>query len=272
MNEAHFVGNTIRSLRKEQNLTGVELSSKAGVSQSKLSKIEMGNYPKLQAAEIDRILYILAAPKTIRQQVALKLLDAKQPTNATFKKHDVAFGDDLKRFMAEEQAAINFRVYLPNAVPSLLQTPDYRRSFLQQLDLSEAEITANMKQTFVRQDILWDERKKFHFVLNEQVLYGAIGGKSAHIAQLDRLERLARMKHITIGVIPTTACLPALETGPFVLLDDTKAIAALVVAELCFTDALSITQYAKLFAKLDHVACYGDEAAELIHQAIEHIR
>lgn len=272
MNTVNFIGNTIKDLRQKRGLTGIELGKKVGLSQSKLSKIETGYATSLRSDEVNRILNILKAPKTIRQQINLMLSDAAQNVTSTFKRHDTAFGEPLQSLMAEEQRARVFRMYLPNAVPALLQTPDYRMSLLRQLDLSDREVMLNMKQSLLRQDVLWQEQKKFHFILNELVLYGAVAGKTAQIAQLDRIERLAQMRHITVGIIPTTVGSSVIDTGSFVILDKVKVIAPLAVAEFYFQDAVSISQYIKLFTELDHLAVYGDEAATLIHEAIDYLR
>ncbi|MEK7152781.1 MAG: helix-turn-helix transcriptional regulator, partial [Patescibacteria group bacterium] len=84
------IGETIRTLRRQRNLTGEELARKAGLSQSKISKIETGQYRNLQIKELEIVLNILDAPKTIRQQIQLAM-DHLQPDMIVHKAYGIPY-------------------------------------------------------------------------------------------------------------------------------------------------------------------------------------
>ena len=53
------LGEKIKTLRKEKNLSQEELAKKSGISRATLSKLENGNLTKISIATLDRVLGVL---------------------------------------------------------------------------------------------------------------------------------------------------------------------------------------------------------------------
>jgi len=53
------LGEKIKTLRKEKNLSQIELAKKSGISRATLSKLENGNLTKISVATLDRVLGVL---------------------------------------------------------------------------------------------------------------------------------------------------------------------------------------------------------------------
>jgi transcriptional regulator with XRE-family HTH domain len=257
------IGPVIRALRQRKKMTGVELGERAGLSQSKISKIETGvTLPT--AKEVKNILNILNCPKTIRQRILVVYeLDAAHPGSkyrSNYPQHA------LKR----EVATNHLRCAVLHGVPALLQTTAYREALQSHRNLTPKKFTQIMHETMRRQDLLWDKKRTFHFIIHEAALYAAPGSRDVQLAQLDRLERFCGMRRIKIGIIPLEAGLPTLETtATFVLYDTSLLVLVIGSQELTTDDPESMAEYVKVFGELHQKACYEDEAKRLICKALE---
>lgn len=78
--------------------------------------------------------------------------------------------------------------------------------------------------------------------------------------QLDRLERLASLHNIRLGIIPLEVRLPTADNPPFVLYNNRQLNRALPDTEIVSRHADDIATYANLFAALGRTADYGDGA------------
>ncbi len=267
MNTSERVGKLIKELRRKRNLTGMYLSKKAGISQSKLSKIETGRYPKQDLTLIDNILNILDAPRTIRQQLMIALDQRQDPASPL---HTFSTIYDFCLMTERERAAKSLKSVTLHAPHALLQTADYRLALLRHYKFSVSEIQSAMNETTKRQDMLWDARKRYHFILQQAGLYSAPAGNRVQIVQLDRLERLLGAPTVRIGIVPTEAGMSLTEHGNFVLYDDIAVVEPVLGSEPYSTDVPRIAEYVQLFAELEQKALYGDEARQLIRTAADY--
>lgn len=261
------IGETIRKFRRQRNLTGSELGRRAGLSQSKISKIETGYYPNLQISEIQKIMNILNLPKTIRQQIlaALELAD----TDNKFRLHAVPHwqGNAYER----EGKAKTIRIF-SSIIPALLQTMAYRKAILTNLSLGQEDLARYMNETVKRQDLLWDANRQYHFVFYESALFTSVTGRDGQLVQLDRIERFIGMPHIKIGIIPHEAGVVPIDHGPFVLYDDLLSVSIFSNFEAESRDPEGIVLDLRLFHELECLAAYDDEAIRLIRQAADYFK
>ena len=262
------VGQTIRELRKKRGITGEEMGRRAGLSQSKISKIETGYYTRLQYGEIKKILNILGASHTITQQI-LRVVD------------DAAHNADSKVWFYEynyshasgelEQRANLIRIYTANGIPALLQTTAYRTASLQRKGILGDELNDYLKRTVERQDLLWNEKRVFHLILPQAALYTLEAPKRVHVAQLDRLERvISGMLSVKLGVIPVEAGTVLIEHSSFALYDEHTLIQALARYEITTQDQQEIECHSDVFTALERLAFYDDDAIALIRKAVDY--
>lgn len=261
------VGQTIRNLRQKQRITGEELGRRAGMSQSKISKIETGFYPRPVYSEIKSILNILSAPSVISQQV----LRAVEDANGRLAWQQSGFFG--VRVLAEvagfERNSRLIRTFTTNGIPALLQTVEYRTYSLKCKGWSEQEVSANIKSTLARQDLLYDDTRKFHLIIPQAALYTFAGSKKVNAAQLDRLERMLGLPSIKLGIIPVEAGLVLVENSSFTLYDNVL-IQAVARGDIINRDPADMELHNKVFAELERLACYDEEALQLIRRAMDH--
>lgn len=264
---ARLVGQIIRDLRKKQNMTGEELGKRAGLSQSKVSKLETGLYARPDYDQIQRILNILGASSTIRQQALHALKEGRQSVG------HASFHDTQPSVMSAEleRRSRRIRLYAANAIPALLQTVEYRTALLRSRGYSESEIPAFIKHTLLRQDLLWDKRHVFHIIFPQAALYTRIASKREHRAQLDRLERLIGTPNIVLGIIPVEAGHILSECSSFVLYDDTTLIQAVARYEITSQDRQDIVLHSDIFTSFERLAYYDNDAIQLTRAAMDYL-
>jgi transcriptional regulator with XRE-family HTH domain len=257
-------GQALRDLRKKARLTGGELGVRAGLSQSKISKIENGQYGKLAPEEVNKLLNILKAPSSISQQIHL-VIGSIDHGSRTFVPYDI--NDFSKTNSPQEKRAHYVRIHTIVGVPALLQTAEYRTVLLRQHGQDENAIAKNLKQTFARQDLLWDTGRQFRILMPQAALYTYAGSKTVQLAQLDRLERMTSLTNLRLGILPTEAGMAFFDMGPFALYDEHTLAMPVASGDLATQDKTEIEYALDVFAALEKLACYDADAIELIRKA-----
>jgi hypothetical protein len=190
------------------------------MSISKIVRIEAGTVG-ISANDLRALLnlYHVQDPDEVNSLLALARGGREKPIQSQY---GDAASPRLLEYIELEAAASTTRNFQPLMVPGLLQTREYARVILEQLnwgrevddELIEARVDVRMK----RQELLErvDARELF-FVLDEAVTRRVIGGPKVMRRQLDRLIDLAARDHITVEVLPFGAgTYPALN-GSFVI-------------------------------------------------------
>lgn len=258
------IGKIIRELRKKQAMTGVALGKKTAISQSKISKIENGTYGRLSIKEIELILNILKAPHTIRQQVSHSLQQT-DPLGFIQKPYNTIPHNNYDLF---ETNAELIELSCIHTIPALLQTLPYRIAVLQRLGVQKTDMPAFLKETLKRQGVLWGDCK-LKIIIHESTLYSIPEGKRGlHTSQMDRLKWFIDMPNMNIGIVPTEAGWPLAEAGPFAIYDRKLMFTATAHGDIRISDVETISLYTRIFAELQQIALYNDEAKRLIDRAI----
>lgn len=268
------LGLALRGLRLDAGLTGQQLAERAGLSQSTVSRIELGQaMPSMadieswgqaarasagQLAEI-RALAEAAAVETISwRRAARRGLPSLQR--------------DVRDLEATAAKLLNFQ---PVVVPGLLQTAEYAR----QIVLSgypaggRPDIGAAVASRMERQAILYDDAKSFEFVIAEAALRWRLGPPPVMLAQLDRIASLSTLPNVAIGVIPQTAQVAAWHLHGFAILDERADGAAIVRVEtlttgLSISEPEAVERYRQAFGLLRDAAVTGGDASRLIQELL----
>ncbi|MBL8121177.1 helix-turn-helix transcriptional regulator [Candidatus Saccharibacteria bacterium] len=261
---AKKVGAIVKQLRVARRMTGVELANRVGLSQSAISKIENG-YKDTEQQLVEKILNILEAPLTIRQQVALLY---------SRNKNDEYIYDDRFFDFASTKGAVRlvrstqrFSVFTVATFPFYVQTIDYREALLKGVGVSSDFIQEALADMQPRQDLLWDTSKKFEILFTEMALYTRLTSVITHIAQLDRVERLLMAGRLDIGIIPLEFGLIANSVCAFALYDSKLLVRNIGNTEIETKEQRVIDDHKQLFATLKQKALYGSEAIALVRKA-----
>lgn len=185
-------------------------------------------------------------------------------------------GEHLQAVAAErDDAARRIDVVTTNLIPGLLQTADYARRVIAETDMTgRMDYTAAVAARIERQQILYDAKREFRFLIEQAALEWS-PGPNVMPEQLDRLLSLATLPNVTLGVLPTrrtgflswhsfTYRQPVDDTPPYVtteLLHGGQVISGPDAVEL----------YAAFFARLWSAAKTGDDAAWTLRRNREHL-
>jgi transcriptional regulator with XRE-family HTH domain len=223
------VGPELAKLRKQRGLTGQALAKLAGMSQSKISKIEVGSVVP-STDDVDRLARALGASED--QVTALieraeghqdELVDVRFTARRM-----ISTQEDLASL---EQKSRSVHVFQPAVVPGLLQTAEYARAvlsdyaevFVEALGGSGADqkaVPPAVTARVARQEVLYDTDKSIHLVLMETVLMNRVCGPADMLAQVERIRTVSSYPNVTIGIVPATTELSYPPLHGFHLLDD----------------------------------------------------
>jgi transcriptional regulator with XRE-family HTH domain len=263
---AQKIGRHIKQLRNERGIIGVDLASKVGMSQSRISKIESG-FTSAKREELDRILNILDAPNNIRQQIDHFLAQngSDGPSLGTYK-----FSNYPTSMLQLEQKAKDICIFVWAGIPVHFQTVVYRTKLLGLIGLGQAQVTEQIQELMLRQDLLWGKAIKFHFLIHETGLYTRLNTIPEHLMQLDRLERIILSGQVELGIIALETGIVTPNTNNYIIHDNRLIIEELADGEVESHDHDAILQRQVMFSELTLKASYNSDALALVRKAMNY--
>jgi transcriptional regulator with XRE-family HTH domain len=266
----------IRSLRLEKELTGRQLAAAAGVSQSKISKIET-NQQLPTGEDIAKLGTALRLPSKTTDEL---VREAHALANE-FLTWDSAGPRGLRRrqesIAALERRTDLIRTFQPLVIPGLLQTAEYAQTIMRlSADYAEEDVEAGVAARLGRQSILFSDEHQFEFLLHENALRTRLGSTKMMRAQIDRLRTLTTLSNVAIRVISWQAQLPVVPMIGFTVFDQ-----ALVSIELPSNRGeirrpRDIAAYLDAYNALKDIALTDDGALDTLatldkdYQALDH--
>jgi transcriptional regulator with XRE-family HTH domain len=265
------LGAALRRLRVEAGLSGEQVAAQVGISQSQVSRIELGQ----QAAPVEvtgRWAEVAGASGAQRaelsgwaQAAATELVAWRKAMSRGLAK----LQQDSRELEASAATILNFQ---PARVPGLLQVPEYaRRTFEAGNPPGRPDIGAAVTVRMDRQAILYDQAKHLEFVITEAALRWRLGPPALMLAQLDRLDVVSTLDNVAVRVIPQDAEVSEWHDHGFTILDDRADGNPVVHVEtltsgLTITDAADVTRYRETFSRLRGAAVSGADVRRLLQR------
>ncbi|MEV6987328.1 helix-turn-helix transcriptional regulator [Sphaerisporangium sp. NPDC051017] len=268
------LGGKLRNLRRSAGLTGRDLAERLSWPASKISKLETG---KQAPTEADVAAWVTATTNDEQDNVSvLAILRTMESAHAEWqrllsggRRHHQSTWADMER------KATRLHVFEPAFVPGLLQTAGYARHRLAQAITvfgTSNDIDEAVRTRLVRQDVLYDPRKRFHFVITEAVLRYRLCPPELMLAQLDRLVAASTLPNVRLGIIPFDT---SYVIGPgcgFWIFDDQQVLVEIFSAELTLAQPQEIDLHAKVFGAMSSVAAYGAKSRAVVTRVMEELR
>lgn len=265
---ARSIGALVRQLRKDRHLTGTSLAQQAGLSQSRVSRIE-GGHVFNRPDEIRSILNILDAPRTIRQQVDILFARIGEVAEKNYiAKYTFS---SVERISQRESNAQSIRTFVFSGIPVLLQTMQYRRELLINLGADLKDLPHWLRALDERQAMMWQGEKAYDFLIHEAAMYCRVSNLGTLIAQLERLEHYLDLNRVSIGIIPMEAGLVDGCDCTLVLYDEAEIVREIGNETISSTDSPTVMQFLSLYTTLGSRAMYGTEAIKLIRKAEKYL-
>ncbi|MCN9243243.1 helix-turn-helix domain-containing protein [Streptomyces sp. RY43-2] len=263
------LGQELRKLREQKEMTAEEVAERLLVSQSKISRLENGR----RSISPRDVRDLCGVYEVEDQHLVDSLMEMARASRQQGWWH--AFKDiPYSVYIGLETDAESLRVYEPQIVTGLLQTPAYAEALIQGAlpETPPADIDSRVKVRMRRQDRITDEKNPLRLwvVLDEAALRRIVGDRSVMREQLEYLADMSRLPHVTVQVLPfDVGAHPGLN-GQYAILEFTDAADSSVVylegvtSDLYLEKAHEVQKYAVMYEHLRAQALNVDQSRQLI--------
>jgi transcriptional regulator with XRE-family HTH domain len=272
----------LRRLRSLSGLSGRELGRRIGMDQSNVSRIERAEQ-RVSLAQVVAWAKATEAPED-RQAVVLALAEEILTGPTSWETANETGSTDFALETAELEARTGLLSnYQPAAIPGLLQTTAYARRLLASGPAgAPPDLAERVMGRIDRQRVLYDENKRFRFVIPEAVLrwpYGPPDDPAVldeHREQLARVERATGRPNVEVGILPL-APVAVWRTAGFVIFDEVEDGEPRVHLEWLtrpynIFDPDQVEMCRQAFSNLLSASVTGEEAAAVIRHVLESLR
>jgi transcriptional regulator with XRE-family HTH domain len=259
------LGGKLLELRRRAGLTGADLARLLNTNQPRVSRIETGR----SVPSVDDVRAWAEATHASPEEVAeLGDLVRRLATETTSWRilHRLGLTQRQREIAELERESTAILVFQPTMMPGLLQIADYARRVMAQGNPSSQTDLA-LAQRIERQTILYDQYKRFEFIITEGALRWRPGPPELMAAQLDRLISIASLPNVSLGVLMLDQEAPDAYLHPFVVFemdDDTLITVETLSAELQVNEPEEIQVYRRTLERYRSAALWADQAVQVI--------
>jgi transcriptional regulator with XRE-family HTH domain len=281
--QSRHLAEELKRLRIASGLTGRQIAPLIGVKQSTISRIEGG----LQRVSFQQVALWCKATGASDEKTAelLALAEDILVGPRTWRDASETGSTDLQPEIAKLEAKTGLlSIYEPAAFPGLLQTAAYaRRLFSSGPEGELPDVAERVMHRLERQPILYDERKRFRFVIPEAVLrwpYGPPDDPAVldeHLEQLARVEALIGRPNVEIGILPLRPTAPWRLAG-FDIYDEVEGdepvvhLGSWLTRPYFITEPDQVEMCRQAFANLLGASISGEDARRLITAAARELQ
>lgn len=259
---------TLRRLRKESGVSGVEVAKALGISSSKVSRLETSDCG-VYVDDVEKLLDFYRVPLPLR----VELLDVarRSQQRGLLRMNGSRLPSDWQVWIDFEEDATVLLNYEPLMIPGLLQTPEYARSIIRETghELSPVEVDALVASRMARQGLLSQTKPvALDAIVDQSVLERPFGDPAAHRRQIRHLADVADLPNISIRMVPTEAGMHSGMNGPFVIIryaDESNVVfLENKVSSLYLDEEEHIQVYETTWAELGKHACSTSKTADYL--------
>jgi transcriptional regulator with XRE-family HTH domain len=267
------LGAALRRLRKNAGLSGEDMAAALGISQSRVSRMELGQQIAVPEV-VDSWTRAAGAPDTEREKL-LGIAEAAASETVSWRKA-MARGlarlqEDSGELEATAGTILNFQIA---GIPGLLQVPEYaRRVFAIGHPGGQTDIAGAVAARMNRQTILYDDSKHLEFILTEAAVRWRLGPENLTRAQLEKLIDVSSLENVTVGIIPQDAEAAVWHDHGFNILEDRDDDDPVVHVETLtsgqtIAEPAEVAAYKNAFAQLRQLAVTGADAQALLRRIV----
>jgi transcriptional regulator with XRE-family HTH domain len=272
MTSREKLGHELRRLRIEAGFSGAEAARRAGLSQPRVSRMELGSYaPVVDAVDALCQLYKASAAKR-KDLVALAHALSEDELSASAPRVVVQHNPARiqERIGKVERESSLIRAFHPSVVIGLVQTTDYIRTVFGgefSSEVANKAIEARSK----RQKIL-DSRREFVLLMSEGALRWHMGSPSIMVGQLEHLIDVTRLSNVTLGIVPWTTPSRITPVHGFHIYDSHTVATGLTTGQIVISNPREVLEYESLFSELEGIAVFNDDARSVIRRVASDFR
>ena len=214
------LGFELRRLREAHSIKLEEVAEQLGVAASTLSRIETGKAPT-KSVYLNAMLEMYGVDDPAQRQVLIDMA-REGHRKGWWSVYDDVLPTGFGIYVGLEAEAAGLRSFQGEAVEGLLQTPDYARAVLREVQNrdTDEQIERLVDLRIKRQDVLErDLPLDVWLILDEAVIRRTIGGPDVMRGQLARLTEASKMPNVTLQVLPFESGSHAGLKGSFSILE-----------------------------------------------------
>lgn len=258
------LGGVLRQMRNAKKLTIGEVAKELTTSDARVSRIENGaTNVTLRLPELNAMLamYGITDPGQIS---ALHQMFRDSQRRTWWAGYEPVLPAGYSTVIGLETDATAERVWEPNLIPGLLQTPAYAQAVMATGKAAKRGDSADplVDLRLERQQFLVRETRPLHLwtVIGQAALESGIGGPEVMHEQALRLIKATKMPNVKIQVMPSGSGAHPGINGPFTLLE------AAAFPTVCYIETSEGTIYLE---KSEDVQRYDDAFRELCITALD---
>ncbi|MET8980576.1 helix-turn-helix transcriptional regulator [Streptomyces sp. NPDC004539] len=271
------LGLELRRLRESKNMTAEQVAKRLLVSQSKISRLENGRR-SISPRDVRDLcgVYEIEDERMIESLMQMARESRQQGWWYAFK--DVPYSV----YIGLEDDASSLRVYEPQVMTGLLQTPEYAEAVVRggAPESTEDEVEKRVEVRIRRQGRLGEQTNpntgeikdaiRLWVVLDEACLRRVVGGRRVMREQLEYLAEQARLPHVTVQVLPFGVGAHAGLTGQYAILEFAELADSSVVyiegvtSDLYLEKPHEVQKYSLMYEHLRAQSLNPEESLRLI--------
>jgi len=244
-----LVGIELHRFREAAGITPEQAAYEIRASRSKISRMENGLVRFKERDVTDLLTLYGITDEQIRDRLVTLARQANTP--GWWSKYGDIMADWFESYLGLETAASVIRTFELQFVHGLFQTEDYARAvtLLGHTAAPADEIDRRVSLRLKRQDLLTSTNPpQVWSVLDEGALRRPVGGRQVMQAQLSRLAEVARLRHVTIQVVPFDRGGHAAAGGSFTVLRFSEP----EVPDVVYLEQLTSALYLDKLEDVDH--------------------
>jgi Domain of unknown function (DUF5753) len=139
------------------------------------------------------------------------------------------------------------------------------------------DISDTIAQRMQRQAVLYDEARRFEFVIGEAALRWRYGSAAVQLGQLDRIRSIATLPTVLIGIVPLSRETPAWDSHGFTIFEDRVddgdpfVHVETLTAGLNITEPTDVQAYRQMFDRLRELALDREDAKGLLAELMDEL-
>lgn len=261
----------LRQLRIAAGLGGIEAGRRAGISQSKISKIE--NQILRPSPDDVRVLCQVYSVPPERARDLARLADSLRSETVEPRRVTLSRGahNMQRRIRRIEASASLLRSFQPCMIIGLLQTEAYARLVFG-VSSSGPDTDRAVAARLDRQATLRDQVLRAVLIMTEGALRWQAGSPQVMIEQLDAIAAVAERPNVGVGIIPYTTAVTVFPRHGFHLYDSDAVIIGTETGTATIVDNEDIASYEQLFVRLEQHAAIGDAARAVLARVADDYR
>src|SRR5690349_6418696 len=244
-----LVGIQLHRFREVAGITPDQTAYEIPASRSKISRMENG-LVRFKERDVTDLLTLYGVTD-VKTRSGLVTLTRQANTPGWWSKYGDIMADWFEAYLGLETAASVIRTFELQFVHGLFQTEDYARAvtMLGHTSAAAEEVDRRVSLRLKRQDLLnGPTPPQVWSVIDEGALRRPVGGHQVMRAQLKHLAEVARMRHVSIQVVPFHRGGHAAAGGSFTVLRFSEP----EVPDVVYLEQLTSALYLDKLEDVDH--------------------